>query len=34
VKVKVKHKVDHFGNIVQYKIDQVKQHTDMWSSLI
>jgi hypothetical protein len=29
VKVKVKHKVDHFGNIVQYKIDQVKQHTDM-----
>ena len=29
VKVKVKHKVDHLGNIVQYKVGQVKQHTDI-----
>ena len=29
VKVKVKHKVDHFGNIVQYKVGQVKQDTDI-----
>ena len=29
VKVKVKHKVDLFGNIVQYKVGEVKQHTDM-----
>ena len=28
VKVKVKHKVDQFGNIVQYKVGQVEQHTD------
>ena len=34
VKVKVKHKVDHLGNIVQYKVGQVKQDTDTWSSLI
>ena len=33
VKVKVKHKVDQFGNIVQYKVGQVEQHTDTWSSL-
>ena len=29
VKVKVKHKVDHLGNIVQYKVGQVKQDTDI-----
>ena len=28
VKVKVKHKVDHLGYIVQYKVGQVEQHTD------
>ena len=38
VKVKVKHKVDQFGNIVQYKVGEVKHCTDIsltdvWSSL-
>ena len=29
VKVKVKHKVDLFGNIVQYKVGEVKQQNDV-----